>query len=139
MTFLVERLADLRRHLEHLDRLRPRVASADDLRRDLSLHNDVLFSLLTICQIVIDISGELAGRRGDRYDDYLGAVRSLSHDSRFPAALVRDLERLPGFRNVLIHEYVALDMDRVVEALAQLSPVRRFVEIVADIERPQGG
>jgi uncharacterized protein YutE (UPF0331/DUF86 family) len=138
MTFLVERLADLRRHVEHLDQLRPRVTSADDLTRDLSLHNDVLFSLLTICQIVIDVSGELAGRRGDRYDDYVGAVRSLSRDARFPPDLVRDLERLPGFRNVLIHEYVALDMDRVVDALDHLTPVRRFIATVAEMEQPKG-
>lgn len=139
MTFLVERLADLRRHLDHLDRLRPTVTSAEDLSRNLSLHNDVLFSLLTVCQLVIDIAGELAGRRGDRYDDYVGAVRSLARDSRFPSDLVRNLERLPGFRNVLIHEYVALDMNRVIEALDNLAPVRRFVAIVAEMERPASG
>ncbi len=134
MTFLVERLANLRRQLDHLVELGPRVATADDLRRNLSLHNDVLFSLLTICQIVIDVAGELAARRGDRFDDYVGAVRSLSHDSRFPADLVRELERLPGFRNVLVHEYVALDMQRVVDALNRLEPIRQFVEIVVAME-----
>lgn len=134
MTFLVERLADLRRHLDHLTLLRPRVATADDLRRDLSLHNDVLFSLLTVCQLVIDVSGELAARRGDWFDDYVGAVRSLSNDARFPSALVRQLERLPGFRNIVVHEYVALDMDRVVEALDRLEPVRAFLRIAAEIE-----
>ena len=51
MTFLVERLSELRKHLVHLDRLRPRV-SATELHRDLSLHNDVLFSLLTVCRLV---------------------------------------------------------------------------------------
>jgi uncharacterized protein YutE (UPF0331/DUF86 family) len=134
MTFLVERLADLRRHLDHLDELRPRVGTADDLRRDLSLHNDVLFSLLTVCQLVIDVSGELAARRGDRFDDYVGAVRTLANDPRFPADLVRQLERLPGFRNILVHEYVALDMQRVVEAIEQLAPVRTFLKIVAAVE-----
>ena len=66
MTYLVERLAELRRHLEHLRELRPRVAGPESLQRDLSLHNDVLFSLLTVCQLVIDIAGELSARRGDR-------------------------------------------------------------------------
>ncbi len=64
MTFLVERLAELRRHLDHLRMLRPRVRGAESLDRDLSLHNDVLFSLFTVCQLVIDIAGELAARRG---------------------------------------------------------------------------
>jgi uncharacterized protein YutE (UPF0331/DUF86 family) len=137
MTFLVERLADLRRHLDHLEGLRRKVARADDLTRDLSLHNDVLFSLLTVCQLVIDISGELSARRGDRFDDYVGAVRSLSKDTRFPDTLVRELVRLPGFRNVLVHEYVALDMNRVVDALDRLDPIREFVRIVAAIEASQ--
>jgi uncharacterized protein YutE (UPF0331/DUF86 family) len=48
--------------------------------------------------------------------------------------VVRELERLPGFRNVLVHEYVALDLDRAVEALGRLDPVEQFVGIVAAIE-----
>ena len=128
--FLAERLVELRRHLDHLATLRPRVRSADDLARDLSLHNDVLFSLLTVCQLVIDVASDLAARRGDRFEDYTGAVRSLGHDPRFPAELVRALERLPGFRNVLIHEYVSLDLARAVTALDELAPVERFLEIV---------
>ncbi|MCU0670430.1 MAG: DUF86 domain-containing protein [Myxococcota bacterium] len=133
MSPIVDRLAELRRHLAHLHTLRPRV-SRDALARDLSLHNDVLFSLLTVCQLVIDIAAELAARRGDRFEDYTEAVRQLARDPRFPSAIVVELERLPGFRNVLIHEYVALDLARAVEALDRLEPVERFVAIVAEIE-----
>ena len=129
MTYLVERLAELRRHLDHLRAIRPRVTGREALERDLSLHNDVLFSLLTVCQLVIDLAGDLAARRGDRFEDYTEAVRSLARDARFNPDLVRKLERLPGFRNVVIHEYVALDLDRVVEALDDLGPVEEFLEI----------
>ena len=129
MTYLVERLAELRKHLDHLREIRPRVTGRRDLERDLSLHNDVLFSLLTVCQLVIDLAGDLAARRGDRFEDYTEAVRSLARDARFSADLVWRLERLPGFRNVVIHEYVALDLDRVVEALDDLAPVEEFFEI----------
>ena len=67
MTYLVERLAQLRRHLDHLRELRPRIAGPEALERDLSLHNDVLFSLLSVCQLVIDIAGELSARRGEPF------------------------------------------------------------------------
>lgn len=134
--YLIERLAELRRHLDHLREVRPRVRGRQDLERDLSLHNDVLFSLLTVCQLVIDIAGDLSARRGDRFEDYTQAVRNLLRDERFSAEIVRELERLPGFRNVLIHEYVALDLDRVIEALDQLEPVARFVEIVRRLDEP---
>jgi uncharacterized protein YutE (UPF0331/DUF86 family) len=130
VSYLVERLSELRRHLDHLREIRPRVTGREALERDLSLHNDVLFSLLTVCQLVIDVAGDFAARRGDRFEDYTEAVRSLGHDTRFTPELVRKLERLPGFRNVVIHEYVALDLDRVVDALDDLAPVEQFLEIV---------
>jgi len=136
MTYLVERLAELRRHLDHLREIRPRVSGRAALERDLSLHNDVLFSLLTICQLVIDVAGELSARRGDRFEDYREAVRNLCRDERFSPQLVAELERLPGFRNVIVHEYVGLDLDRVVEALDRLDPIERFLEIVAELEKP---
>lgn len=139
MTYLAERLVELRRHLDHLRELRPRVGGREALERDLSLHNDVLFSLLTVCQLVIDIAGELSARRGERFEDYTEAVRNLARDPRFPIEVVRALERLPGFRNVVVHEYVALDMQRVVEALHGLEPVERFLLVVRDIEREAEG
>jgi uncharacterized protein YutE (UPF0331/DUF86 family) len=134
MTFLVERLAGLRRHLDHLARLAPRVPDGAALERDQSLHNDVLFSLLMVSQLVIGIAGELSARRGDRFEDYTGAIRNLSRDTRFPPDLVAELERLPGFRNVVIHEYVALDLDRAADAVHRLEPVVRFIDIVRQIE-----
>lgn len=133
MSFLVERLAELRKHLDHLRDLRPRVTGPADLRRDLSLHNDVLFSLLTVCQVVIDISAELAALDGRRFEDYTEAVRSLGADERFPQGLVDRLARLPGFRNVIVHEYVELDLDRVTEALDDLDPIERFYTIIHEI------
>jgi uncharacterized protein YutE (UPF0331/DUF86 family) len=137
MTYLVERLAELRRHLDHLRKIGPRVTNRIAIERDLSLHNDVMFSLLMVAQLVVDVAGELSARRGDRFEDYTGAIRNLARDPRFPADLVQELERVPGFRNVVIHEYVALDLDRVVEALRRLDPIDRFIAIVRDIEAAQ--
>ncbi len=130
MTYLVERLAELRRHLDHLRGLRPRIPGRETLERDLSLHNDVLFSVLTVCQLVIDIAGELSARRGDRFEDYTEAIRNLARDPHFAPELVRRLERLAGFRNVLVHEYVALDMQRIMEALDELDAIDRFASLV---------
>jgi uncharacterized protein YutE (UPF0331/DUF86 family) len=133
MTFLVERLSELRRRVSHLRDLTPQV-TREGLERDMTLHNDVLFSLLMVAQRVIDIAGELAARRGDRFEDYREAIRSLSRDARFPLDLVAALEPLPGFRNVVVHEYVVLNLDRAVEALDRLDPVDRFISIVAGLE-----
>lgn len=134
MTHLVERLVELDRHLRHLRDLRARVTGPEALAADLTLHNDALFSLLMVCQAIIDISGELSARRGDRFEDYTASIRNLSRDERFPPDLVKRLERLPGFRNVVVHEYVGLDLERAVEAIRNLEALEEFLQIVRRIE-----
>ncbi len=137
MTYLVERLAELRKHLDHLRMLEPKVEGPQSLRDDLSLHNDVLFSLLTAAQLVIDISGELGARRGLRFEDYTEAVRNLSACEEFPQELVDRLARLPGFRNILIHEYVSLDYEQVVGAIRDLEPIAEFARLAASLEQKE--
>lgn len=134
MTFLVERLAELRLHLAHLEELRRSGVTVDGMRRNLSLHNDILFSLLMVAQLVIDLAGELSGRNGLPFADYTEAVRNLERLGIEPAD-VEALVPLPGFRNVLIHEYVRLDLERAVAALDDLAPVQRLVDRVAALER----
>ena len=134
MTFLTERLAELRRHVEHLRAIRSHVSTPDRLRSDLSLHNDVMYSLLQIAQLVIDIAGELAARKGMRFETYSEAVRSLERLPGFAADLVASLARLPGFRNIVIHDYLQIDYNLVVAALDDLAPVERFIELVARME-----
>ena len=134
MTYLVERLVELKKHTDHLRELGPRITGREALDADLSLHNDMMFSLLMMAQLVIDLAGELSARRGGRFEDYVEAVRNLAKDARFPKELVTELERLPGLRNVVIHDYVPLDMNLVIAAVRNLEPVERFAEIVRQVE-----
>ena len=61
--YLVERLVELRRHLDHLVELRPRVRVKEDLARDLSLHNDVLFEYVALDpQRAVDALNETRAR-----------------------------------------------------------------------------
>ena len=125
MTYLSDRLAELREHLDHLEEIGPRVR-ASDLASDRSLANDVLFSLLMVAQRVIDLAGELSIRRGLRFEDYDEAVRNLAIYEEFPDALIRRLEPLPGFRNALLHHTEAFDLEAVPAILARLDAVERF-------------
>ena len=135
MSPIADRLVELRRHLEHLRTLQPRVRAAADLGRDLTLHNDVLFSLLMVCQAVIDIAAELSARRGEKFEDFRSAIRNLALDPLYSPEVVQALERLPGFRNVLVHDYADLNLDRVVEALHDLTAIEQFLVVTANAER----
>ena len=140
MTPIVERLAEIRKHLDHLASIRPRVQSRHDLERDMTLHNDLLFSLLAVAQLVIDVAGELSSRGGHSFEDYPTAVRNLGRldGDDFPPEMVEELARLPGFRNILIHENVGLDYDLVLRALNHLDPIAQFVRNVAARISPPG-
>ncbi|HEY7214432.1 MAG TPA: DUF86 domain-containing protein [Thermoanaerobaculia bacterium] len=138
MSPVIDRLVELRLHLDHLYELRPRVARPEILRENISLRNDVLHSLQTVCQVVIDIASELSARHRLRFQDYTDAVGNLAAIPGFPADMVGELKKLPGFRNVLIHEYVALDYKQVLEALHRLAVVEEFAEAVRRIEIGQG-
>lgn len=126
MSYLAERLTDLRRHLDHLAAIRPRVAGPESLRADLSLANDVLYSLLIVSQRVIDVAAELSTRRGLRFEDFQEAVRNLAIYEEFPDALIRRLEPLPELRNHLI--YGGGDLERAVDVLGKLDGVERFAQ-----------
>jgi hypothetical protein len=78
VTYLVDRLAQLRRHLRHLQAIAPTIHSGADLAEDQSRGNDVLFSLLMVAQLVVDIAGEMSTRAGKPFADYTQAVRSLA-------------------------------------------------------------
>ncbi|MGH7571664.1 MAG: HepT-like ribonuclease domain-containing protein [Gemmatimonadota bacterium] len=134
MTYLVERLEDLRRHLDHLAEIRAQVSDASSLKEDFTLHNDVLFSLLMVTQLVVDVAGELSARRNLTVRSYRQAVENLQSYTEFPGAVVSRLSRLPGFRNVVLHEYVDLDYGLVVEALSDLEPVETFLRICSNLE-----
>lgn len=129
--YLQHRLDDLRRHLDHLYRLQPRVEGPGDLEADLSLHNDVRFALLTVAQLVIDISAELSVRRRLPFSDYSEAIRNLAVLTEVDDELIDALALLPGFRNALLHPHVALDADQVVEHLHDLKPVEELMVLVA--------
>jgi uncharacterized protein YutE (UPF0331/DUF86 family) len=135
MSPLVDRLAQLFRHLQHLRQIRPQVTDPKVLESDLTLQNDVLRSLQIVCQAVIDISSELSARRMLRLDDYTQAVRNLAAYPEFPHPLVKRLEKLPAFRNVLVHEYMDLDFAKVAEALDDLEAVEEFARIVHRMNR----
>lgn len=135
MTFLAERLSEIQRYLDHLEHLKAQVQDPETLERNLSLRNDVLFSLLMIAQMVIDVCGELSTRANLRFGDYTEAVANLRKVGGFPPDVVETLLRLPGFRNVVVHEYVGIDYRLVIAAIHQLGPVQEFVRLVAQQER----
>ncbi len=59
------------------------------------------------------------------------AVRLLGEHGACTIALARSIRQAVGFRNVLVHEYIRVDDDVVIDRLKALGDLRDFVSQVA--------
>ncbi len=129
-------IAIVRRHLLALDeavqRLRryagnPRAALVDD--------PDTLWTVergLQLCaQNALDIATHLTASAGRDAPDYASAVDRLGELGVLPDAFVRRFRGVAGFRNVLVHGYLSVDLDRVHALLnSGLDDFRAFAQHV---------
>jgi uncharacterized protein YutE (UPF0331/DUF86 family) len=105
--------------LHHVERLRGRVGlTAAGLRGDEDLWNAVLMDLQQAIQGCIDLATHVC------VDDRLGSPSSaaeafelLGQAGRLPDALVARLAGACGLRNLIVHQYGALDADIVLSVI----------------------
>lgn len=109
---ILERLKRLAAYVEFLNRKR-------SLRREEFLQNQesqlaVERALQLAIQIVIDIATHiLSTTSNETAKDYRDAIIKLARIGVIPTTFANKIAPMPGFRNVLVHEYVDLDTNRV--------------------------
>ena len=117
-------LAHLRRHVG-----RPLAALRDDL--------DSLWAVergLQICaQNALDVATHLAASAGRDAPDYATAIDPLADLGVLPRAFADRFRPMAGFRNVLVHGYLELDVARLHRVLEE--HLDDFVEFAAHVER----
>lgn len=71
-------------------------------------------------EILFDIGSHiLSAQYGVSPRDYRDIIEQLTVQGILESALHRRLQGLAGFRNILVHDYIRLDPNRVEEALAK--------------------
>ena len=131
----------IERHLSALDgaasTLRQwREVSADRLRADIPLQWAVLHGLQLCTQNLLDVATHLAAAAGRDATDYATAIDRLAELGVLEADFARSLRGLAGFRNVLVHGYLAVNLDIVCVVLHDhLDDFARFAAAVRATER----
>jgi uncharacterized protein YutE (UPF0331/DUF86 family) len=121
---LEQRLARLAELLVLLRRDRGLVAM---LGQDVDLRDRVERRLQLSAQIAIDVAHYLIARFRWPRSEKESLWDVLAREQVIAAPLAERLSGLAGFRNVLVHEYLGIDLDVVAEA------VRREVESLAEL------
>lgn len=132
-------LAELSRYREYL---RSRVpATGAELEQDFTLCMAVLHTLQLSIQLVLDIGAHLlADSAAGPIDEYGDIGPRLAGTGVIPVSLGATLTRMARFRNLLVHQYAEVDLDRVVSIVASgLSDLEAFETAVrAYLERRAG-
>ena len=123
------RLDELIARLQRLEPLseRPR----RDFEADPYLRDIVERNLEVAAQCVFDICNRIISLEGIRKPrDNYEAILLMAEVGVLPSDFARKLAPINGFRKTLVHEYLALDWDRVYNRLKDLGDLLRFAGYV---------
>ncbi len=115
---------------ERLRRLEPlQKKPLDEFLQDAYLRDIVERNLEIAIQCCIDIAHRVISLEGAlRPRDSYESLLRLGELGVLPADFARHLAPMAGFRNILAHEYLAIDWDLVYEHLQRLDDLRQFAD-----------
>lgn len=113
---LLRKLADLDRHRRELSEFEG--VDVEAYARDWKVQRIVERTLQMMVEICADIAGHIIAQEGLRVPASVAdSFRSLAEGGALPAELLPRMERMAGFRNVVVHQYDAVDGAIVVAIL----------------------
>ena len=122
-------LAALREAVAHLRR--HAACSAAELAADADLRWSVERGLQLAAQNVLDVATHVCASAGREPADYAGAIDTLGEIGVVPRAFAARLRGIAGFRNVLVHAYLDVDLDVVEQVLrTSLEDMAEFADRV---------
>lgn len=125
-----ERLKRLEDHIRSLEAFRHRY-TREAILTDEHVQWALRYGLLEAIQMVIDIACYLVSARWlGSPATYGECVDLLEKHGYLAAALAQRLRRMIGLRNILVHEYLSVDVHRLIDYLDHLDDFRTFVREV---------
>ena len=113
---VVERLEALDAYIAELDHYAR--YSLDELTSDFVKYRATQHSLLLAAQAVVDIAAHIiTADHHARVQDYRQAIESLGKVGVLSPEFAEHLAPLAGFRNILVHDYLVVDPQKVYDLL----------------------
>lgn len=117
-----ERLERMREYLQILDAVRKQ--DRQDFVRDPFIHGTAERYLHLSIECLLDLGNHVIADRGyPKPESYADVFRILADQGVIPDSLREDFTGMAAFRNVLVHDYVRLDREKVYEILIDKTPI----------------
>ncbi len=122
-----ERLKRLERHIRLLEEFRSRY-TAEAIRADEHLQWALRYGLFEASQMVIAIACHVVSARNlGSPSTYGECIDLLVKYGYLDASLGQQVQKMIGLRNILVHEYVRVDVNRLLGYLNRLDDFRAFL------------
>jgi uncharacterized protein YutE (UPF0331/DUF86 family) len=134
-TVVERRLATIATEMSFLDSIQ--ISSYEHFSSDGMAVRAVIRSIELISQSVIDIAGHLVAHNNWGVPEtYRDTIRLLARNNVIRSVLVDRLQRLVSMRNVLIHQYLEIDLQIIYESISEvirdardfISQIRNFLK-----------
>ncbi|MCC7203149.1 MAG: DUF86 domain-containing protein [Nitrospirae bacterium] len=127
-TLIRRKLGELETCIHTLERLRG--YSLKELQEDRAKAWSVEHGLQIAVQTVIDTGNNILAALGEHeIEDYVDVIDKLGEQGVIPKAFSQSIRGMAGFRNILVHEYAAVDLTKVYHVLQnQLDDFRQFAK-----------
>ena len=113
---VVERLEALKTYLAEMNHYAE--YSLNELSSDFVKYRAAQHSLQLAAQAVVDIAVHIiTADYNCRVQDYRQAIQALGKEGVLPPAFAERLAPVAGFRNILVHEYLAVDPAKLYDVL----------------------
>jgi uncharacterized protein YutE (UPF0331/DUF86 family) len=124
---LKEKIKRLEENLVTLEEFRKNT-SLDDLLRDKIKQWALRYGILECIQEIIDISCALVSSNNlGNPKNYRECIEILIKNGYISEELGKRLISMVGLRNLLVHEYIKIDLSRLYEFLNNLNNFREFI------------
>jgi uncharacterized protein YutE (UPF0331/DUF86 family) len=105
--------------------------SLDTITKETTIQWALRYGLLESIQIVIDISCNLVAVHNlGNAQTYSDCIDILERFSMLDKPLAAKIKSMAGLRNILVHEYVKIDIEKLYQMLDYLGDFREFAKAV---------
>ncbi len=130
---MLERLKLLEDNITGLIEFRHQT-SLEDILNEKSKEWALRYGLIESIQIVIDIACHLVSKYNlGNPSTYAECIELLEKYAYVDKGLAKKLLGMVGLRNILIHEYVAVDTGKLYDLLKNIGDIRDFINQIKDV------
>ncbi len=128
---MLERLRLIEENLIQLEKLRK--YPAEEIKDDRTLQWALRYGLLETIQAVIDVACHIVSKYNlgnpETYQECLDLLRGHGYLSR---EMTETLSGMVGLRNILVHEYIKVDANKIYNLLEFLDDFRAFIDEIKE-------